>query len=83
MTDEELQAVRYWLAPRIDQIIGWAKVGLVKDRHDPDDPDAEYYLMTKENVDSMRDHILEAVADVLGGVDAHGHPLPSRREPPQ
>lgn len=48
------------LAGRIDQLIGWAKSGKLRDR---DDPDVEYYLMDVENVDPLRDHILHAVAD--------------------
>lgn len=71
------------LARRIDQIIGWAKVGLIKDRNDPDDPDAEYYLMKRENVDPMRDDILCAIGDVLSGTDAYGRLLSGRREPLQ
>jgi hypothetical protein len=39
------------LAGRIDQIIGWAKVGR----------NSRYYTMTAENVDSMRDDIIRAL----------------------
>ena len=44
MTPTETEA----LAGRIDQIIGWAKSGIR----------GEYYLMDRENVDTMRDDIL-------------------------
>ena len=39
------------LAGRIDQIIGWAKVGR----------NSRYYTMTAENVDRMRDDIIRAL----------------------
>ena len=47
MTPTETEA----LAGRIDQIIGWAKSGIR----------GEYYLMDRENVDTMRDDILRAM----------------------
>lgn len=46
------------IAGRIDQIIGWAKSGTTRDR---EDPGVEFYLMDRENVDAMRDHILKVI----------------------
>jgi hypothetical protein len=52
------------IADRIDQIIGWAKAG----------KSGAFYLMDRENVDTMRDDILRVVAsatsDPLTGLRA-------------
>lgn len=59
----EAPAVPEWraqLGPRIDQLIGWAKVG-----QEPEYPArASYYTLKAENADRMRDDILKVVDEV-------------------
>jgi hypothetical protein len=51
----------YELPGRIDQLIGWAKSGKVNGKDGED-----YYLMSAENVDRLRDDIIAAVARIPG-----------------